>query len=92
MRYLAFVALLAPSLAFGQERCAPIQLMIDFLGLNHQEAPVATMDREGVLSILFASRDGKSWTLVDRVDDKFCIVADGANFRPIRWVEPARKS
>ncbi len=92
MRSLLLCAALLPSAAFAQTQCAPIQTVIDYLGENHKEAPVAAMDRGGVLALIFASKDGSSWTMVIKKDDQFCIVADGADFRPIRWVEPARRS
>ena len=92
MRYALALASMLPTAAFAQNQCAPIQAVIDYLGQNHQEAPVASMDRGGVLALIFAAKDGSSWTMVIKKDDQLCIVADGADFRPIRWAEPARRS
>lgn len=92
MRFILAAAALFPTVAVAQTLCAPIQFVIDYLGETHSESPVASMDRGGVLAMIFASKDGSSWTMVIKRDDQLCIVADGTDFRPIRWVEPARKS
>ena len=92
MRSVLTAAALFPAAAFAQTQCAPIQAVIDYLGQSHQEAPVVSMDRGGVLALIFAAKDGSSWTMVIKKDDQLCIVADGADFRAIRWVEPARRS
>ena len=92
MRFILAAAALFPTAAFAQAQCAPIQFVIDYLGDTHKEAPVASMDRGGVLALIFASKDGSSWTMVIKRDDQFCIVADGTDFRPIRWSEPPKRS
>jgi len=92
MRYLLPLAALVSVPAAAQTLCRLIQEVIDYLGESHKEAPVASMNRGGVLALIFAAKDGSSWTMVVKQDDQLCIVADGTDFRPIRWVEPSRRS
>ena len=83
MRSVLAAAALFPTAAFAQAQCAPINVVIDYLTNEHKESPVVSMNRGGVKAMIFAAKDGSSWTMVILKDDQLCIVADGTDFRAV---------
>ena len=86
MRFLSAAALaLLASPAFAQQppQCFdPVQL-IEQLSHQYQETPIATGEAsEGkALFVVFASKDGATWTLVLRAERVACIIASGQNWQ-----------
>lgn len=85
---LAAIALLALAAtpAAGQQVCAPIEDLARVLREDHAELPVAIGDTRGGQVIVFASKDGTSWTiLLVGPQGIACVAADG-----VRWRAPGR--
>jgi hypothetical protein len=79
----ALAALLVPSTLSAQPACAPYDDVVQQLAERFHEHPVAWgADQRGVVAQIFATDDGKTWTLVFvRSDGVACLVAGGVNWR-----------
>lgn len=65
-------------------QCGPAAQAIKGLKDSYGEIPFAVMsDNEGHQLILFVSPQTWTWTIMqDTHDDKFCLVANGTDFKP----------
>lgn len=89
---LAALVALLPFSAMAQNQCAPVDQVIRFLGETHHEAPIAIMTTSRGRVFIFATKDGRTWTMVIEASDRFCVVMDGIDLRQIQWADPGRGS
>ena len=79
----AFTLLASPALAQQPPQCFdPVQL-IEQLSHQYGESPIATGEtsEQKALFVVFASKDGATWTLVLRAERVACIIASGQNWQ-----------
>lgn len=77
---------LAATPAAAQQICAPLEDLARVLKDDHNEVPIAIGDARGGQVIVFATKDGSSWTiLLVGQSGHACVAADGR-----RWRAPGR--
>jgi hypothetical protein len=81
---LVILAFVSANTALAQRGCAPRSDFVKYLGEKHSEAPVAhgLMNANDRLLELFASKDGKTWTLLATYPNgESCVVTAGHDWR-----------
>lgn len=82
MRWLSAALLLAATPASAQNLCATLDKIADVLREDHREAPIQIGDTRAGQVVVFATRDGATWTIVVVAPDgRACVVSDGKRWR-----------